>query len=391
MLAKPAPKTEEEKQIPFQPYNILTTLLEKEFDDLCALASAICQTPVALISLLEQEKQYIKAVVSPELEILSDKFAKYAKTVALAEDILVINAPEMENKDDPIVFYAGIPLINVEGQTMGSLCVIDMEKRSLSDLQTAALKILAGQVMAKLELKKQDIELKKAYQALNDAHSFTKKFAAMAAHDIRNPLSAISLTAEALKMRLEKLEDEASIKLVTLNINGIKKLKMLLDDMLAYSKDPTVLHQKKQPINLSDLLGSVINMVDVPKNMLIQLPEGGLVLQSSAVALEQIFINLFTNAIRYNDKEEGKIQVRFAANEEFYFFEVEDNGLGIAKDYYESIFSDNFTLGITDRYNKKGNGVGLFTVRELVKVLNGTISVKSEPGIKTTFFITLKK
>jgi hypothetical protein len=274
---------------------------------------------------------------------------------------------------------------------MGSLCVVDTGKRSLSDLQTAALKILAGQVMAKLELKKQDIALKKAYQALTNAHSFTKKFAAMAAHDIKNPLSSISLTSQALKARLEKAGDQGCLKLVDINISGIKKLNSLLDDMLAYSKDPALLHQKKQLINLPELLFSVTAMIEVPANMNILLPEQSLRLNSSYVALEQIFINLFTNAIRYNDKEQGTIKVRFTSDENFDYFEVEDNGIGIDKAYHDRIFSDNFTLRITDRYNKKGNGIGLSTVRELVNALNGTITLNSEPGIGTTFFIALKK
>jgi hypothetical protein len=393
MLSNPKRLSEEEKLRPFQPYNILTTLLEKEFDELCALASAICQTPVALISLLEQEKHYIKSVVSREGEPLVSKYAKYAETIASSNDLLVINNPieGIKDSEESVVFYAGIPLINVEGQTMGSLCVIDMEKRSLTELQTAALKILAGQVMAKLELKKQDIELKKAYQSLTDAHNFAKKFAAMAAHDIKNPLSSISLTAEALKIRLEKLQDEGCIKLVNININGIKKLNILLDDMLAYSKDPTILHQKKQLINVTDFLLSIVSMLEVPENMEIQLPEEFFRLEVSFVALEQIFINLFTNAIRYNDKEQGKIKVRFSADTDFYYFEIEDNGIGIAKEYHDSIFSDSFTLRITDRYNNKGNGIGLYTVRELVKALNGTISLKSEHGVGTIFYITLKK
>jgi GAF domain-containing protein len=149
---------EEKKILPFQVYNILSTLLEKEFDELCALASAICQTPVALIKLLEEEKPFIKAVASVPIPLSPDDYVKYAETVAFADDLLVAVEPVAE----AVIFYAGIPLINAEGQTMGSLCVVDMEKRSLSDLQTAALKILAGQVMAKLELKKQDIALKKA-------------------------------------------------------------------------------------------------------------------------------------------------------------------------------------------------------------------------------------
>ena len=77
---------EEKKFIPFQAYNILTTLLEKEFDELCTLASAICQTPVALIKLLEEEKPFIKAAVSQPIPLSTNHYLKYAETVAFADD-----------------------------------------------------------------------------------------------------------------------------------------------------------------------------------------------------------------------------------------------------------------------------------------------------------------
>jgi signal transduction histidine kinase len=71
--------------------------------------------------------------------------------------------------------------------------------------------------------------------------------------------------------------------------------------------------------------------------------------------------------------------------------EIEDNGIGIAEQFHEKIFSNNFTLKITDRYNKKGSGIGLSTVKDLLNVLNGNIYVKSVPGEGATFFIAIKK
>jgi len=85
------------------------------------------------------------------------------------------------------------------------------------------------------------------------------------------------------------------------------------------------------------------------------------------------------------------VKIVFGQDDEFYRFEVEDNGIGIAEQYHEKIFGNNFTLKITDRYNNKGSGIGLSTVKDLLSVLNGNISVRSVPGEGATFFATLKK
>jgi len=85
------------------------------------------------------------------------------------------------------------------------------------------------------------------------------------------------------------------------------------------------------------------------------------------------------------------VKIVFEQDDEFYRFEVEDNGIGIAEQYHEKIFGNNFTLKITDRYNNKGSGIGLSTVKDLLSVLNGNISVRSVPDEGATFFATLKK
>lgn len=213
----------------------------------------------------------------------------------------------------------------------------------------------------------------------------------MAAHDIKNPLSSILLTSQALKIRQEKLGDEGCKRLVDLNITSTKNLLELVEEMLAYSKSPSLLLAKKQNFELNSLINKVISLLAVPENVGIILPNQNHKLYFSIIALEQILINLLSNAIRYTNKEKSYIKIRFEQDDDFYRLEVEDNGVGIPEQYHEKIFSNNFTLKITDRYNKKGSGIGLSTVKDLLNVLNGNIYVKSVPGEGATFFIAIKK
>ena len=396
----PLPANEEDRLAALKSYNVLDTAEETDFDELTSLASAICQTPVALITLIDNERQWFKSHKGTAITETPRELSFCAHAIASFDDIMVVSDATQDKRfadnilvtgETNVVFYAGVPLINEDGFALGTLCVIDHYKKILTSEQTMALKILAKQVVAKLELKKKISFLERANQDLRDANVFIQKFASMAAHDIKNPVSSILLTSQALKIRLQKLEDEGCTRLVDLNIASTKNLLVLLEEMLAYSRSPSLLLARKQQTGLNALLKKVMTLVNIPGNFTVQLPEENHQVNLSVVALEQIFINLISNAVRYNDKENGIIQIRFDHDDNYYRFEVEDNGIGIAEQYHEKIFNNNFTLKITDRYNNKGTGIGLSTVKELIKALKGTIYVKSAPGEGATFFITISK
>lgn len=381
-------------------YNILDTAEEKDFDDLTVLASAICQTPIALISLVDTNRQWFKSHKGLDASETPLEQSFCAHAIVDAADIMVIDDARADDRfvnnplvtgDPKIVFYAGVPLVNEEGYSLGTLCVIDREKRNLTNEQTAALKVIAKQVIDKLELRRKMEVLAKTNQELTASNVFIQKFAHMAAHDLKNPLSSILLTSQAIKLRLGKTEDEGCNRLIDINIAATKSLIGLVNDMLEYSKEPSLLIAKKQVVDLHSLLNRVVTLVSVPENFHITLPEKTTMLKLSSVAFEQIFINLLTNAIRYNDKETGRLTVHFEQDDTHYRFEIADNGMGIAQQYHDKVFQNNFTLKITDRYNQKGSGIGLSTVKELVNAMQGSIHLTSTIGQGTVFFISIQK
>ena len=381
-------------------YSILDTGDERDFNDLTTLASAICQTPIALINLFDEKRQSVKArIVSNKLKNAFDHSFR-VPAIEAEQDVLIIEDATQDERflespfidgQDKITFYAGVPLVNDDGVLLGSLSVIDRQQKRLTDEQINALKIIAKQVVDKLELRKKAIVSEDTIRELRYSNLFMQKFAAMAAHDIKNPMSSILLSAQSLKVRLDKLQDKGCEKLVDMNISSTKRLVALLDDMLAYSKSPSLLLTQKSTVNLRELLNVVIDMVSIPENFEIRMPAENYMLHVSSVAVQQIFINLLSNAIRYNDKEQGWLHIRFSETAESYSFEVEDNGIGIDEAYHEKIFANSFTLKVTDRFEKKGSGIGLSTVKELIKALKGSIFVRSVPGKGATFYISLSK
>lgn len=394
----PLPANEQKRLAALASYQILDTLEEKDFDDLTLLASEICHAPISLISLLDDKRQWFKSHTGLPIQETSKEFAFCAHAITSEKDVFIVNDATKDERfaDNPLVtgdphvtFYAGVPLVTGEGFALGTLCVIDHQPKQLTDAQIKALNVLSKQVLAQLELRRKFIELEESNKRLLESNAFIQKFAATVAHDIKNPLSSMMLSAKALQKRVENSGDERSIKLVNINISSGERLLHLLDEMLEYSKSPAMLLENKRDLHLNDVVKEVIKLIDPSDRVKINLPDDNHFFRSSQVAMQQIFLNLFTNAIRYNDKPEIIIDVRYENDELYNHFSVTDNGRGIEERYFEMIFENNFTMDTPDRFDKKGTGIGLSTVKSLVGLLNGKIALNSTVGLGTTFHISL--
>ncbi|HEX8888827.1 MAG TPA: GAF domain-containing protein [Pyrinomonadaceae bacterium] len=169
-MKAPIPENEAARLEALRQYEILDTDPEESFNDLTRLAAYVCETPIALITLVDAHRQWFKARVGIGEKETSRDISFCAHAILQDGPFIVPDATDDERfKDNPFVtqdphirFYAGSPLMSPEGFKIGTLCVVDNRPKELSPKQIAALKILGNQVITQLDLRREILALQRA-------------------------------------------------------------------------------------------------------------------------------------------------------------------------------------------------------------------------------------
>lgn len=399
---KSNPKTESQRIAALRSLNILDTLPEQEYDQITKLVASICDTPIALISLLDEDRQWFKSKVGVD-HCETDKKYSFCNYAIHSEDELmeVSDAREDERfKKNPlvegetqVVFYAGVPLRNKDGYALGTLCVIDYQPRTLSQKQKEGLMFLANQVIKLFELHSINRGLKKTQKQLKEKNAQLRNFAGVVSHDMKMPLANMIVTIDVLKAKYKESLDSAGFEY----LNSLKKSSFQLSDYITnilthYESDSITSNKKSlKEFDVYTLVEDIIEMLDIGDDCVITFPEENTDIFTNRVALEQILLNLIGNSLKYNDKPKIEIDIDFKKEPNFYRFFVKDNGIGIPKDKQKEIFNLFSIVAENDRKGNKGNGIGLSTVKKMIHNLGGKISVNSIEGKETTFEFTIER
>lgn len=382
-------------------YSILDTLPEEDYDNLAAIASQICDTPIAIIGFIDANRHWFKSRVGTELNDNARDFSFCGHAINSADNVFIVPDTRRDTRfqdnhlvtgESQILFYAGVSLLDDNtGLPIGTICVLDHEPKNLSEGQINSLQALSRQTMKLLELRANKFKLEKNIALLEKKNQDLERFAYSAAHDLKSPLVNISGLSTHLIDNYEGKIDSEVIEIIDLINTSSLKLKEMIDNLLVISKAESIADASKDEVLISELETELKSLLAFEQNYKIVLNSNVVALYINKTILEQILINLISNAIKYNNKEDIQITISIQAEATIYTISVQDNGLGILPEHQKIIFEEFEVVAEQDRFGEKGSGIGLATVKRLVDAYGGTIQVSSEIGKGSLFTFSLPR
>ena len=226
--------------------------------------------------------------------------------------------------------------------------------------------------------------------AAEAAYRELDQFAYVASHDLKAPLRGIGSLAQWIQDDIGESLTGDSAEHMRLLQGRVHRMQALIDGVLAYSRAGRTL-TAPEPVDSGALVREVLELLDFPDGVEIQVAPHMPQLQAERVPLQQVFMNLIDNAVKYARGARPDVRVEVAWRElgNAYEFWVRDNGPGIAREYQERIWGIFQTLAARDKV--EGTGIGLSVVKKIVESRGGRVGVESEPGQGATFRFTWLK
>lgn len=394
------PDNEKQRLESLKTYNILDSLPEEEYDGITKIASAICNTPIALISLVDDKRQWFKSHHGLEAKETSREVSFCAHSIIKPNELFVVNDATKDErfynnplttKKPNVVFYAGAPLNTSDGFSLGTLCVIDNKPKNLNENQKESLKLLAKQVVSLLELRKKNEELKNVNVKVTKLNDQLNNFAYRLTHDLKSPISGVNFLLDVLKEDHSNLfigtEVENHVELIS---NRMVYMRTLIDEILEYSRvnSENIVYEE---FNFGAILKSIVRNIDFENRVLLDTKNLDVNIVSSKIGFVQIFQNLISNSRKFSDEDKVEINVDLKIDKDFLHITYVDNGPGIEEKYWDKVFKIFETL---ENSNNDNTGIGLATVKSIIKRLGGKISLKKradgKKGVCFQFYTSVK-
>ncbi len=301
------PLNESDRQAALDRYNILDTLPEQEYDDLTQLAASICGTPIALISLIDRDRQWFKSRIGIDASE-TPRDISFCGHIVASNEMLQVNDVSQDPRfaDNPLVvndpnirFYAGVPLRTSDNFTLGTLCVIDRQTRDLTPTQIQQLEALSRLVISQLELRRNN--------------------------EAANLLVSVLESANKVSMLQQAILDSVNLSVISTDLQGtIQSFNSGAEAMLGYTSSeaigqtPAIFHDINEIIESAHQLSAELN----------QTIEAGFEVFIAKAKLEQVFEREWTYICKNGDRIPVLLSITAIRNEQ-----REITGfLGVAKD-----------------------------------------------------------
>ncbi|MBL7760115.1 MAG: GAF domain-containing sensor histidine kinase [Sediminibacterium sp.] len=378
-------------------YEILDTTYEEEFNDVVKLAATICRTPIAIISLMDAQRQWFKARVGIDATEFPRNISFCGHTITSDVPVFeVIDATQDERfLDNPLVtgdpfirFYAGAPLISSNGFKMGTIAVFDTKPGALNEEQAYTLQSLARQVVKLLDQNLLNKQLEQQSIKLQQQMELQNRILSIIAHDVRNPIGAVKSIIELNSRKI--LSQQDSVELMNMagkQIDGTVELLNNLVDWGSMQMRGRGVETEKVHVRtlVSNMFKSFEVMSSLKSNIMVNLVDEDLFVKSDINAMRFILRNLISNANKFT--KEGVITVYAHKEGSLVMISVSDTGVGMTQDMQNKLFDGEQYQSTTGTGNEKGSGLGLILTKDFIEMLGGTIKVESQPEKGTSVYL----
>lgn len=399
MPAAPLPADEEARLAELHRSSILDTEADPAFDRVTRLAAAMFGTPIALVSFVDENRQWFKSCVGVEITE-SPRETSFCAHALDRSEVLVIQDATADPRfaDNALVtgethirFYAGAPLRTRNGLALGTLCILDTEPHAdeFGPEQQQHLADLAAIVIDELELRSAAGALVEARNAAEQANDAKSQMLSFISHEMGGPLTTIYGFSDLL----ERVDlDEGPRDMVVSIRRAAEHLHAVVQDLLDIARlEKGELRLDLDDVDLGVLAAEVVadagpHADSLGISVTADLDGSSVVAAGDPVRLRQVVSNLVSNATKYN-RPGGSVTVATALDDGAATITVADTGIGISAAEIDTMF-DAF-VRLESGKDRKGVGLGLALVRQLVERMGGTISVTSTVGEGSRFEVSL--
>ncbi|MDQ8017092.1 MAG: ATP-binding protein [Bordetella sp.] len=418
------PPDEDRRLAALDELQVLDTGTEAVFDDVVLLASQLCGTPIALVSLIDAERQWFKARVGLDASETPRSDAFCAHAILSPDTVMQVHDAVLDPRftDNPLVqgeprirFYAGAPIVTPAGDALGTVCVIDREPRELSAGQAAALQALARQTAVLLQLRAANRskdrqaaalrqEVTDALTGADDDNALLRKRQRLAAvgqltsgiaHDFNNLLQAVSGNLQLI----ERKADQPNVvrRRAQGGLDAVRSAADLTRQLLNFSRDQVPEYRPMAAAARVAQMRELLRRAVGPEMQLqFRLQDTEVLTLADPTQLEAAILNLAINA---RDAQHGVGALRIGSRRArvhgdaelpdgaYLVLTLEDDGPGMAPEVAARAFEPFFTT----KGEAQGTGLGLAQVRGFALRAGGTARITSAPGQGTTVTLWLRE
>ncbi|GAB4391766.1 MAG: GAF domain-containing sensor histidine kinase [Kiloniellaceae bacterium] len=397
ILGVPIPINEEERLAALRSYGILDTPPEPVFDRISSVAAAVFNAPIALVSLVDRERQWFKAAHGLDVQQTSRRGSFCAHAIV---DVPVLVVPDAAKDprfaENPLVigepyirFYAGAPMVTSEGFRIGTLCVIDTVPRadSVGPKQVAILRDLAAVAVHQVEAGRQTTqETAELRRQLQQAGAAKQRFLQLMRHELRTPLNAIIGFSEVIKQRARMPLPAANETYANHIADAGRHLLSMIDVVLEWARVERgeVLLEERE-VALQEPLETALALLPDGKDRLeVRTAPETVSLLCDPRFVAQILGNVIGNALRHCPDSTAIVLSTETVEDGGFSLRIADEGPGMRADQVEAAMQAFERLGEEVSRERPGLGLGLAISRKLMELHGGELRIKTAPGKGTT-------